>query len=105
MSKNKGSKEEKNNNSNGNSDNTSTPAPRGKRNRDSGSEGSPNINNKKPLIPSHEKGDTSQNEGVSKVIQSDKYNAQRKQFIENQLKNKYNKNSIPPFIVISLRGK
>lgn len=36
---------------------------------------------------------------MSKVIQNDKYYEKRKQFIENQFKNKYNKNSLPPFIV------
>lgn len=48
MPRNKGSKEDKNNNSNGNMDSSFTPMSRGKRDRDSGSEGSPNIS-KKPL--------------------------------------------------------
>lgn len=48
MPKNKSIKEDRNNNSDGNIDGSSTPAARGKRDRDSGSEGSPNIS-KKPL--------------------------------------------------------
>lgn len=108
MPKNKSIKEDRNNNSDGNIDVSFTPVVRGKRDRDSGSEGSPNIS-KKPL-KSNMVSETlyagvaevvsgEQKEKGVNITQNDNYSDKRKQFIENQLKNRYNTNSLPPFVV------